>query len=264
MSQLTKTPSEINLEILSHALDGEGNINIVFTAANPYSNAGSIGTFEFSDDGGSTWESADIASSVAFDTDSFAINPKSARYTLPWSAIDDLWFASYTDVRIRLTLWDRANQSGRETATTTYTIGAVDFSPSNITVIQRPMNKDPYLDFQFLNTELYRPVRTHFVIELDGADDFSSIDATADSEADQTDWQSDGGAFPSDGIDGSQALLITCDDAAFDALANQDWYWRIRRVIAASDYQPTFTTPEQYDVIPEDQTVEIAGGMNLE
>jgi len=264
MSQLTKTPSEINLEILSHALDGKGNINMVFTAANPYSNAGSIGTFDFSDDGGSTWESADIAADVAFNTDNFNINPKAARYTLPWSAIDDLWFASFADVRIRLSLWDRANQSGRETTTVEYTIGAVDFSPSNITVIQRPSAKDPYLDFQFLNTALVRPVRTHFVIELDDADDFSSINASADSEADQTDWESDGGAFPSAGIDGSQTPLITCDDAAFDALANQGWYWRIRRVIAASTYQPTITSPEQVDVIPEDQTVTVSGGMALE
>jgi len=264
MSRLTKTPSEIALEIVSHALDAAGNINIVFTAANPYSHPGSIADFQYSTDAGTTWNAADISNDISFDPDTFAIPGKVTRFTLIWSAIDDLWYGDFAEVRVRLSLYDRANQSGRETATETYVIGAVDFTPDNITVVKRPNNRDPYLDFQFLNTALPRPVGTHFIIELDDVSDFSGINASVNSSADQSNWSADSVAFPAAGIDGSQGILIDNNDPVFDALANQDWYWRIRRITADSHYTAAITSLADDGVIPENQTVTVNGALALE
>lgn len=228
--QTLKSPAEVLAEIAGVQVDQDaGDVVVRPRVRNPFVLPGSLYSFEYSTDGGGTWHAAIWDSP---DTDTLVLKGRYREIPIRWDAASDLWLVSaFTDVQIRLVFNDRTDRSGANTDYVTATIASIDFRPGEITWVRRPLQNDPYLNFEFRSKIMVRPSHAHFVIEVADNKDFTGAE-TRDSSVSQTNWGADGGAFPAEGVTGDVPHTITLQDATIQGLAQGTYYWRITQMVA--------------------------------
>lgn len=264
---ITKTPSELDVSFDGYQIDqASGRIGLQFTLRNPSNKSGSLGILQYSTDAGSTWRDCQRVADPNLDITSIPFSGKPKTIGLVWSAIDDLWIhQAYTDVQVQATFYDRESQIGAVTDPVSITIAEIDFTPNEITVVEMPLDVDPYLNFLFRNAAIIRQCRLHFQLAVDTVQTFDSgSQVEKDSSVSQTNWEEDGGAFPAAGTKGHEVHTIGNDDPDFDALTNGDYYWRIQRSVVDSNFHVALDAPGQYDVTPATFTMNFSGQIEVD
>lgn len=226
---INKTQNELRLSIDSATVKPlTGNVQVKITIQNPHIQNASLGTLQYSTDSGQNWNDCLLAGQEV-DINDITITGKVQHINLYWDAANDLWMVQeFTDIQVRLSLYDQANQAGTDSEILTTTIASIDFRPGYIQALKilKPYKYDPYMDFDFYSKMLIRNAHEHFEIDVDDQEDFSSP-TSIDSATDQTGWTVDGSAMPAEGAAGDQEHRIKIDHADFDALANGEYYHRI-------------------------------------
>lgn len=199
---ITKTQSEILFDIDSHEVSG-ADVIINCMVANYYGNAGSIGLVQFSLDLGVNYQDCTLSSSqLESDLDSIPLGPRKRKVPILWEAASDIHvLEEFTNVKIKITFYDRTNQGGTQSEAVVYNADSIDLRPSESIILERPYPGEPELNFQHKTIVSVRSVNYHFQVQVAEASDtdFSNPVFTAKSETDQTGWTLDGSAFPSTG-----------------------------------------------------------------
>lgn len=200
----------------------EGLVDITLTVQNYFQRHAKLIDFEYSLDGGTTWNNC-LDTTDEFDTEDLPATLRAQQFTFVWEAIEDIWQTqTYTDVLVRLRFED---PSGARTDYIEITIDELDFTPEYITRFSNPKPVDPYWDVTFQIYPVFTDSLYHFVLEVAETSSFDNILLSRDSEANQNGWN-----FDADGllVETSPQTVEYNEPGGFDELSTGEYYIRVR------------------------------------
>jgi len=261
MTRISKGVSEVQWEFDSYRVDLEqGFISLLFQMSNSYMEKASLGAAKWQSPATGEYLPLTLASQQVEDLSALPLTARRRLVEVVWDAAEDLRIMqAFPAVTLAFSFWDRPNQGGRETPVQEFQV-PVDFTLSALgrgVKMVRPLDHDPYFDFEFLTPLLIRPGRLHFKLELDQAESFDSpAYIAADSDLDQTYWTADGGSFPADGVDGTAVHRVKYAGPELDQLAAGDWYYRLQ--VRVSQFRARITAPQSGQVF-NSTTIQVQG-----
>ncbi|RME22455.1 MAG: hypothetical protein D6800_11040, partial [Candidatus Zixiibacteriota bacterium] len=182
---ITKSKSEIAARInkvtvraVKDMLRGKDTYTrIELEAANFFGVIGSLGKVEYSTDLGNNWNTATVirveaADEIALDKDNLYFKPRYGRVIVVWDSATDLnVLYQYTNLKLRVTFYDRAMQAGTESEYIETTISTFSQQPTATVQMLRPYRVEPYLVFKFKSLLSIKAVKFHFRIDIAAKDD---------------------------------------------------------------------------------------------
>lgn len=245
----TKTQSEVYFDTLSSEVSG-ANVIIKCPAANYLTNNGSIGTFQYSTNLGSSWSNCTLAGTqIESNLNSIPLNKRLRDVKIVWIAAEDLCAMEvFTNVWIKVSFYDRASQAGDESEDVILIIAEIDMRPSETILFSRPYPGEPDFEFEFKTLYSVFDIKTHFKAQVAAENDpnFSTPLISFMSESSQTGWTLDGGAFPATGADTetdkNDLEAVTFTHASLGALAEADYNIRVLRSL----HDPNGVLPPTY------------------
>jgi hypothetical protein len=149
---------------------------------------------------------------------------------------------AYSNVLLRVSFYDRANQTGTQSEIKSTTITSIDYRPIETPVLLRPYPEEKDFNLEFKTLIAWQPCFLHFQITVSENADYSAPVFTADSSADQTGWTVGGAAFPALGADSadstSDQVKTVFTSAALQALDGGNYYIRVGRTIHTMSGDP--------------------------
>lgn len=249
MSTANKTACNVGFSIRLATVVSE-NVEIKCRMENHFGSIASLGDLQYSLDLGNSWNDGTLAASqYESDLNNIAVSSSPANRIIVWNAAADInILEEFTNVKIRLTFFDDANQSGSESDAVTYSISSVDMRPDETVELTRPYDYDPDFTFKFKQLLSVQVVKNHFRVEVAELSDtdFSNPVFYAESETDQTGWTFDGNAFPAEGVDSvlsrSSQKYIEFSSATLAALDSSEYNVRVLRSLHDPDgiLMPTY------------------------
>jgi hypothetical protein len=237
-----KIKTQVDFEIIE-AVFMQGICYVKVDIVNYFSVYGSLGSFQYSTDLGTSWHDCTLYNTSVYteqlvaitgiDKDAFGLSGNKRRIAFAWDSITDLsCILDFYNIKIRMTFYDQASQAGNETDAVEYTITRSYLCPSGLIPLIRPYPSENLLDIEFWSIVSYAVVNCHFKVECDKVLTFDSGDYLAyNSEADQTGWTVGGDPFPIAGTpsvtSAADREIIKYTNAALQALAEDDYYFRI-------------------------------------
>ncbi|MBO8183341.1 MAG: hypothetical protein H0Z28_11220 [Archaeoglobus sp.] len=240
---IKKTVSEIDWYIEGYTVKSDGTIDIRVAAKNPYFNACSVPYLKFKNPADGLWYTGTIVN----DIDNISLTGRYKVFSIIWNAVKDLrCMQKYENVEIAIQLNDRPSLGGTPTEVKTLVIDVIDFTLSPFSEIITPYSNDPYFQVKFKSPVTLSGSRIHFHIEMAQDPDFSNIVFECDTQEDTTGWECDGGAFPIDGVVGTEEHIISFSSDAIANLPEGNYYIRIIPVV--SNFLPQITEPQDGQV----------------
>ncbi len=238
---ITKTKSEIQYSIIGVEIDTEnGVVGILIEAKNPYNYPCSVKDIKFEIDG--VWFPATIYTDQEVDFDEIPLSGRMKRYKLNWDAAGDLRvMQSWNNLKVAVTLNDRAELAGVDSETQEYTIPLIDFTVTEIKRMVFPYSNDPYFDLMFVSKKTCRPSLMNFLLKVATDENFTNIVKSFDTREDQTGWTYDEGAFPENGIPGESEHEIIFASSELAELSEGNYYIRITPIV--TQFYVTITSP---------------------
>jgi len=228
-----KTLTQISFSIVDTEASG-ANINVTGEMVNYYNQPASKSMFEFSINGGSSWNTCSLAPfQDESDLGQIKLNSKKRNVKLVWSAAQNLdATSSYQDVLLR----ERFAESGSNnlTAVKSASIAEIDFRPTDRIDVLRPYPSEPDFHIKFKTLINDYQVRTHFIVEADTTGSYNSANYQIhNSENDQTGWTVSGSAFPAAGVLTATSSLGTLDvlliTGSLTSGSEGSWHYRVSR-----------------------------------
>jgi hypothetical protein len=235
----TKTQSELYYEIIS-AEQYLGQVKLTCAVVNHYVNAGSLGTLEYSINGGTSWLDATLVTGQDA-LNSISLTGKRRNVVIYWDASADLYVVdSYSNVLLRVSFYDRANQAGTQSEIKSTTITSIDYRPIETPVLLRPYPEEKDFNLEFKTLIAWQPCLLHFQITVSENADYSAPVFTANSATSQVGWTWNGAAFPAWGADSAESIAdqlpVGFSSGSLSGLDLGAYYIKIERSVHSTGF----------------------------